>query len=121
MTRHDVHLSAGVLLGEVGRRRDFLPLQGEDGQGRLDRPGGPECVSEDALGRRDGGRGPGEDAQQGEGFGRVAEPGRGAVGVDVADIARCAAGIGEGLPDGLLGAAPLGVGEVGWWASADAP
>lgn len=111
--RHDVHLSAGVLLGEVGRRRDFLPLQGEDRQGRLDRPGGPECVSEDALGRRDGGRGPGEDAQQGEGFGRVAEAGRGAVGVDVADVARCAAGIGEGLPDGLLGAAPLGVGGGG--------
>src|SRR5690606_18608202 len=50
-----VDLDLGVLAVEVRRRRDAAVLDGEDGERRLDRPGGPQRVAGDALGRGDRG------------------------------------------------------------------
>ena len=79
-------------LGAVGRRDQPVLHRQHDG-GRLERAGGAEGVTGDALRRRDDRAGRAEHLGDGLGFGRVVERRRRAVRVDVHDVGRREPGV----------------------------
>src|SRR5829696_8309675 len=106
---HVVEVAGGVGVGLVdGRGEDPVP-QGQDGGDALDRPGRPEQVPDHRLGRGDGqpvGVVP-EGEADGLGLRHVPGRGRGAVGVDVADLLWGHAGRPQGAAHGQGGSAAV--------------
>ena len=105
---------AGSGLRVVHRGRDDAVGQGEGGGGSFDGSGGAQGVGVHGLGGADGElvRVGAEDEADGGGFGAVVDLGRGAVGVDVADLLRGEAGIAQGHAHGAGGALGGGLGDV---------
>ncbi len=113
----DVHVVVEHL--GVRRRRDQPVLDRQQRGGGLERAGGAERMSGDALGRHDrDGAGTEHRGDRG-GLGGVVERGRGAVGVHLLDVAGLEPGLGECEPHaGDRARRRRATGAVMWWASA---
>ena len=101
----------GIGFLEMGGAGNEAVVDRQRAEGGLHRAGERQAVAGERLGAADArlGAGRGEHGVQGERLRAVARGGGGGVGVDVVDVGRVHAGVGERAPHGLAQAGALGM------------
>ena len=118
MVGDEVHVpGAGVLIFEIDGGRKNLVAEGEHGDAGFEASGAAQQMAGHRFGGTDREFVLAKEIPDGLGFQRVANRGRRAMRINVADVGGLDAGIADGIPHDAEAAFVLGRGRVMWKAS----